>query len=86
MKVVMSKGKKVKKEKEREEWVKTTVLLPRNLWKELKLEAVKEEKNFSELIAEKLKELKRLKKKYSELESKMKKLEEELRNKEEASK
>ncbi|NPB08255.1 MAG: hypothetical protein GXN96_04930 [Aquificae bacterium] len=70
-------GKKQKKVQDREELVKTTVLLPRSLWKELKLEAVREEKNFSEIIAEKLREVKRLRKKVAELEKKLNSLEKE---------
>ncbi|RLJ70695.1 hypothetical protein BCF55_0976 [Hydrogenivirga caldilitoris] len=52
-------GKKEKK------FVRTTVSLPENVWKELRMESIKEKLPMGELIARKLKELKELKRRKS---------------------
>lgn len=79
----VQKGRIPKQEKERnkEKWVKTTIILPRKLWKEIKYEAVRKEITMSEVIEIKLRELKRLKKKCEELEKKLLSLEENCKKK-----
>ncbi|WP_457601177.1 chromosome segregation protein SMC [Hydrogenivirga sp.] len=50
----MRRGKKRK-------YVRTTVSLPEDLWKKLKIESIEEKTPLGELIAKKLKELEELK-------------------------
>jgi predicted DNA-binding ribbon-helix-helix protein len=52
-----------KRRKTKREFVKTTIYLERDLWKELKWEAIEKQTTLSELINRKLKELKTLKRK-----------------------
>ena len=53
------------KRKFQKDYVKTTIYLERELWKELKWEAIEKQTTLSELINRKLKELKNLKRKTS---------------------
>ncbi|GEM_PF-3377497 len=55
----MGKGRKSHKK----DLVKTTIYLERDLWKQLKWEAIEKQTTLSELINKKLKELKTLKNK-----------------------
>ncbi|MDQ7083120.1 MAG: chromosome segregation protein SMC [Aquificota bacterium] len=43
-------------------YVRTTVSLPEDVWMELRVESIKRKKTMGDLIAEKLEELKKLKK------------------------
>jgi len=52
-----------KRRKTKKEFVKTTIYLEKDLWKELKWEAIEKQTTLSELINRKLKELKTLKRK-----------------------
>ena len=54
-----------KKQKSKKERVRTSIYLERELWKELKWEAIEKQTTLSELINRKLKELKDLKRKTS---------------------
>lgn len=54
---------KKRKKKPSKDLIKTTISLPVNLWKELKLESIEKRKTLGELITEKLKRLERLEKK-----------------------
>ncbi len=56
-------GQKRNKRKSQKDYVKTTIYLERELWKELKWEAIEKQTTLSELINRKLKELKNLKRK-----------------------
>jgi len=56
-------GQKRNKRKPKKDYVKTTIYLERELWKELKWEAIEKQTTLSELINRKLKELKNLKRK-----------------------
>jgi len=56
-------GQKRNKRKFQKDFVKTTIYLERELWKELKWEAIEKQTTLSELINRKLKELKNLKRK-----------------------
>ncbi len=58
-------GQKRKKRKSKKEVVRTSIYLEKNLWKELKWEAIEKQTTLSELINRKLKELKNLKRKTS---------------------
>jgi len=58
-------GQKRNKRKPKKDYIKTTVYLERELWKELKWEAIEKQTTLSELINRKLKELKNLKGKTS---------------------
>jgi len=51
------------RKKERGRYIRTSVYLEEDLWKELKWEAIQKKTTFSDLINKKLKELKELKKK-----------------------
>lgn len=44
-------------------YVRTTVSLPESIWRKLRMESIKERKPMGDLIAERLRELERLKKK-----------------------
>lgn len=46
--------------KKKENYVRTTVSLPREVWEELKIESIKKKTTMGELIAKKIKELKEL--------------------------
>ena len=52
-----------KRRKTKKEFVRTSIYLEKELWKELKWEAIEKQTTLSELINKKLKELKTLKKK-----------------------
>jgi predicted DNA-binding ribbon-helix-helix protein len=52
-----------KRRKTKKEFVRTSIYLEKDLWKELKWEAIEKQTTLSELINKKLKELKTLKKK-----------------------
>jgi len=54
-------GQRRKKQKSKKEMVRTSIYLERELWKELKWEAIEKQTTLSELINLKLKELKNLK-------------------------
>jgi len=56
-------GQRRKKQKSKKEMVRTSIYLERELWKELKWEAIEKQTTLSELINRKLKELKNLKRK-----------------------
>jgi len=56
-------GQRRKKQKSKKEIVRTSIYLERELWKELKWEAIEKQTTLSELINRKLKELKNLKRK-----------------------
>jgi predicted DNA-binding ribbon-helix-helix protein len=56
-------GQRRAKRKPKKDFVKTTIYLERDLWKELKWEAIEKQTTLSELINRKLKELKSLKRK-----------------------
>ena len=58
-------GQRRKKQKSKKEMVRTSIYLERELWKELKWEAIEKQTTLSELINRKLKELKNLKGKTS---------------------
>jgi len=46
--------------KKRENYVRTNVSLPREVWEELRIESLKKKTTMGELIAKKIKELKEL--------------------------
>lgn len=50
--------KKKSSTRKKEKYIKTTISLPENLWKELKIESIEKKKTLSKLITEKLKKLK----------------------------
>jgi len=56
-------GQKRNKRKSQKDYVKTTIYLEKELWKELKWKAIEKQTTLSELINRKLKELKNLKRK-----------------------
>jgi len=58
-------GQRRKKRKTKKEFVRTSIYLEKDLWKQLKWEAIEKQTTLSELINKKLKELKTLKKKTS---------------------
>jgi len=58
-------GQRRRKQKSKKEMVRTSIYLERELWKELKWEAIEKQTTLSELINRKLKELKDLKRKTS---------------------
>jgi len=58
-------GQRQKKQKSKKGVVRTSIYLERELWKELKWEAIEKQTTLSELINRKLKELKDLKRKTS---------------------
>ncbi len=58
-------GQRRKKRKPKKDLIRTSIYLERDLWKELKHEAIENQTTLSELINRKLKELKNLKKKTS---------------------
>jgi len=56
------------RKKKKKKYVRTTVSLPENVWKELRIESVEKRIPMGELIANKIKELKELKSRLSFIE------------------
>jgi len=61
----MRKKKSSRGRKKKQEFVRTTISLPKDLWEELRIESVKKKTSLGKLIAEKIGLLKKLQKKYS---------------------
>ncbi|WP_164930593.1 chromosome segregation protein SMC [Aquifex aeolicus] len=60
----MSRKRKAGRKK-KQEFVRTTISLPKDLWEELRIESVKKKTPLGKLIAQKIELLKKLQKKYS---------------------